>query len=85
MQLQKSGISPTRSPKTLAKASFFTFFVGATDVTHRHFKNTLFTEKDLGSNFRFNAEIVALKWNTFDDFGAESLIAGFHIRNPTVK
>ena len=57
----------------MGRLHFFAFFIGAADITDRHFKNALFTEENLGGDFGLDAKVVAFEGDVFDDISKSIL------------
>ena len=63
----------------VTKADFFALFVAAVFVADGHFDNFFAQVRELGGNFRFEAEAILLEVDRLNGAAAEDLVAGFHV------
>ncbi len=65
--------------ETVFPGDFFAFFVGAAGVGDGDFVDTPLPLRDLGGNFRFEAEAIGFELDALKNLAAKNFIAGFHI------
>jgi hypothetical protein len=58
----------------------FAFFIGTAGIRNGDFVNPPVAFCDFGGDFRFKPEAVGFQLDSLQDFAAENLVAGFHVR-----